>query len=93
MLLRTSLLIGALLLLPFVAEASYIFNPGTGSQTCSVLGVDGVQFTDTESCSWCATTSGAGAITTTLISCPAVFASRSCTTGMSLGLLLAITCP
>lgn len=63
--------------------ASYIFNPGGGSTT----------LTDANGCVWLigSTIDINGIVSTTLVSCPTT--PRKCTTGMSTGLLLAVTCP
>jgi hypothetical protein len=53
-----------------IGECSYIFNPGNATQSCVAGGITGTQFTDTDGCIWCATTTSQGNITTTLISCP-----------------------
>lgn len=81
---KVILIIGALLLCE-MAYASYIFNPGTGGGPSTL--------TDSNGCIWQigSTISTGGVVSVTLLSCPA--ASRGCTNGMPLGLLLSITCP
>ena len=85
-------LLAVFLFAPAGVHASYIFAPGVSVSTCSAGGTAGIGFTDTESCRWCATTTSPGSVMTTLVSCPAVTVVRACTAGMSLGILLAITC-
>jgi hypothetical protein len=71
-------------------------NPTTTTQAFNVqqgeFSISGFQMTDSASCLWDCTISTAGAFTTALLSCPSVIVGRPCTTGMPLGLLLAITC-
>lgn len=65
---------------------------GGGGTSCGSNPL-GIQFSDSNSCTWCETVSTAGNLVTALISCPAATVSRPCRTGMSLGVLLAVTCP
>lgn len=53
----------------------------------------GPVLTDSDGCRWRTTVTTAGNLVTTSIGCPTVVASRPCRRGMSLGLMLAITCP
>lgn len=52
----------------------------------------GPVLTDSASCTWRTTVTTAGNLVTTLLSCPTVVASRPCSRGQSLGILLSITC-
>lgn len=80
---KLSLILFLLLFSGFL-YASYIFNPGAGSSSF---------LTDANGCVWQVgnTVSTGGVVPTTLISCPQ--RGRPCTSGMPLGLLMAITCP
>jgi hypothetical protein len=64
---------------------------GGGNVTTCGTNPVGIQYADANNCLWCTTVATTGNLVTTLLSCGAV--ARPCTTGMSLGLLLAITCP
>lgn len=77
-------IIASLLFFSAYVYASFIYNPGTGGGPATL--------TDSNGCIWAIgnTISTSGAVSVTLLSCPS--AGRPCTTGMSLGLLLAITC-
>lgn len=48
---------------------------------------------DSANCLWRTTVNTSGVLSATLLSCPSVIVSRPCTTGMSLGILLSVTCP
>ena len=52
----------------------------------------GPVLTDSSGCTWRTTVATTGNLITTLINCPAVIVSRPCTKGMSIGLLLSLTC-
>ena len=54
----------------------------------------GPVLTDSTGCTWRTTVTTSGSLVTTLLNCPSIVSTfRPCTTGMSLGLLLGITCP
>ena len=68
-----------LIMMGAVVEAAYkpILNPITGQfdyvtvlYTCN--GATGITFTDSNSCTWCATISTGGSVTTSLIQCPVI---------------------
>lgn len=75
------------------------FTPTTTTQVFSVqqgsFSVAGFYMMDSDNCRWQTTVATTGSLVTTLIGCPTAVVStfRPCTAGMSLGLLLAITCP
>lgn len=103
------LLIGCLILIAQFGFCSGIYNPGSGSGSSgnfvsktgdSISGdltfttaIIGPVLTDSAGCTWRTTIATTGNLVTTLVACPVSVVSRPCTTGMSLGLLLAITCP
>lgn len=71
-------------------------NPTINTQTFSVqqgsFSVTGFIMTDPNQCQWNTTINTSGAVVTSLIGCPVVLASRPCSKGQSLGLMLSITC-
>lgn len=77
-------IISILILIASKSFGSFIYNPGTGGPTT---------LTDANGCVWLlgSTIDTSGVVAVTLVSCPSQ--GRGCTTGMSLGLLLSITCP
>lgn len=86
---RRMLLFSSLIILFFISEAiaSYIFNGGSGGSTnCTASGITGVQFTDTNLCVWCATTTVVSQISLSNVSCPS-----SSTAGQCMGFLCGIT--
>ena len=98
------LLFGTVALLTRILKAETtktVYNPFTGKldfitkiDTGTAYGFLNVQLVDSAGCLWKETVDTAGSFVATQISCPAVAAAfRPCTTGMSLGILLAITCP
>lgn len=84
----------------FAESTKTVFNPFTGKldfitkvDTGTVLSGSAFRTADVNSCLWDISVSTPGNLITTLVSCPAAAqAGRGCSTGMPLGLLLAITC-
>lgn len=93
------LLVVIILCVPSMVRASGIFNPGGSGGAISNISdcgttPPGIEFTDTDGCTWCTTVATTGNLVTTFETCPVSTADqfRACIEGEPIGLTLAFVC-